>query len=340
MTDLSWHWPWALLLLPLPWIVRALLPPRPAVQAALQVAHLQRWTLDQQTSGSAQPQPLPRTAALLALAVWCCLLLALARPYQLGEVVEAPVSGRDLLLAVDLSQSMEIEDMQWQNRPVNRLLVVKQVISDFIQRRSGDRLGLVLFGSEAYLQAPLTFDRNTVNTLLLEAQIGLAGQKTAIGDAIGLAVKRLQPQPDSSRVLVLITDGANTSGELEPLKAASLAAQNQIRIYTIGLGAEAMEVPSFFGTRTINPSRDMDEQSLQAIARTTGGAYFRARNSQELQQIYALLDELEPTEKDPQMYRPQQNLYHWPLALALLFSLLLALQQSAVWPPLRSRRHD
>lgn len=335
MIELSWHWPWAFLLLPLPWMVRAFLPAHEPFQAALRVPNLERWQLaghDAMTADLTARGRIP----WLALLLWLALLTALARPYQLGDVIELPVSGRDLMLAVDLSGSMEIEDMQWANRPVNRLVVVKQVIGDFIERRLGDRLGLILFGSEAYLQAPLTFDRTTVRQLLLESQIGLAGQKTAIGDAIGLAVKRLLQQPQDSRVIVLITDGASNSGELEPLRAAALAARNQIRIYTIGLGAEAMEVPSFFGSRTVNPSRDMDEQALRDIAQTTGGAYFRARNSQELQQIYALLDELEPTEQDPQRFRPQQNLFQWPLLLAFVLSLLLALQQSG-WRPYAGR---
>lgn len=332
--ELNWHWPWVFILLPLPWLVRALLPPLPPQQAALRVAVLQRWQLAA-TSNNGASGAVGGAIPWLALGVWLALLTALARPYQLGNVVEMPVSGRDLMLAVDLSGSMEIEDMQWENRPVNRLVVVKQVIGEFIERRLGDRLGLILFGSEAYLQTPLTFDRATVKELLLEAQIGLAGQKTAIGDAIGLGIKRLQQQPQESRVIVLITDGANNAGALEPQKAAALAAQHNIRIYTIGLGAEAMEVPSFFGSRTVNPSRDMDEEALRDIARLTGGSYFRARNSNELQSIYALLDELEPTERDPQIFRPQQSLYHWPLLLAFVLSLLLALQQSGGLPALR-----
>lgn len=329
LMQLHWHWPWAFLLLPLPWIVRAFLPAHKPQQAALKVAHLNLWQLNDGNSVSTVKNN-SRAADIIALCLWLALLTALARPYQLGEVVELPVSGRDLLLAVDLSQSMEIEDMQFNNRAVNRLVVVKRVIGDFIERRAGDRLGLILFGSEAYLQAPLTFDRHTVKALLNEAQIGLAGPKTAIGDAIGLAVKRLQDQPESSRVVILITDGANTSGELEPLKAAELAALNHIKIYTIGLGANAMEVPSFFGTRTVNPSRDMDEKTLREVASLTGGNYFRAHNTSELQQIYALLDKLEPSEQDPQIFRPQANLWHWPLLFALLISFILALHQSGL----------
>jgi Ca-activated chloride channel family protein len=221
---------------------------------------------------------------------------------------------------------MDIEDMKWQGRPVNRLFTVKKVLNDFVSQRQGDRLGLVLFGSQAYLQAPLTFDWQTVQTLMNEAQIGLAGKKTAIGDAIGLTIKRLQSNPEQSRVVIVLTDGANTAGEVEPLKAAELALQSKVKIYTIGLGAEAMEVSSFFGTRQVNPSRDLDESTLQKMADITGGHYFRARDSKELEQIYAMIDQLEPTEKDPEIFRPQINVYFWPLAFALLTSFIMALQ--------------
>ena len=152
---------------------------------------------------------------------------------------------------------------------------------DFINRRVGDRVGLILFGTQAYLQTPITFDRKTVQTLLDEAVIGLAGDNTAIGDAIGLAVKRLKNQPANSRVLILLTDGANTAGEVSPLKAAELAAANQLKIYTIGVGADEMIVRTFFGSRKVNPSRDLDENTLVKVAESTGGRYFRARNSDD-----------------------------------------------------------
>ena len=333
--ELEWHWPWALLLIPLPWMIRAFIPAANVQHAALRVPNLAQWHYAADSKPSTG-QPLWR-AWLMPLLIWLSLLVALARPYQSGEVVQLPVSGRDLMLAVDISQSMEVEDMRWNNRPVNRLQLVKQVLDEFITERQGDRLGLLLFGSNAYLQAPLTFDTATVRQFMSEAQIGLAGKKTAIGDAIGLTIKRLKNNPENSRVMILLTDGANTAGEVEPLKAAELAAQNSVKIYTIGLGADVMEVPSFFGTRRINPSRDLDEQALRQIAQQTGGSFFRARNSEELQQIYQFIDELEPTEKDPQVYRPQQNLYHWPLLVAFVLSLLVALQQLSPTFGVRSR---
>ncbi len=322
---IDWHWPWAFYLLPLPLIIFWLLPKVKQQEAALKVPDLTLWQTSNATSQIHSQQTWP--ALILPALLWLALLTALARPHILGEVVELPTSGRDLMLAIDISGSMEIEDMKWNKRPVNRLFTVKKVLNNFIAQRQGDRLGLVLFGSQAYLQVPLTFDWQTVQTLMNEAQIGLAGKKTAIGDAIGLTIKRLQSNPEQSRVVILLTDGANTAGEVEPLKAAELAQQSKVKIYTIGLGADAMEVASFFGSRQVNPSRDLDEGTLQKMADITGGHYFRARDSKELEQIYDMIDQLEPTEKDPEIFRPQINIYYWPLGLALLLSFIIALQK-------------
>lgn len=321
---IDWHWPWVFYLLPLPLLIFWVLPKVKRQEAALKVPSLSLWktsdTSTQIKSDNAWP------SFILPALLWLSLLTALARPHILGETVELPTSGRDLMLAIDLSGSMDIEDMQWKGKPVNRLFTVKSVLNDFISQRQGDRIGLVLFGTQAYLQAPLTFDWQTVRTLMNEAQIGLAGKSTAIGDAIGLTIKRLQSHPEQSRVVILLTDGANTSGEVDPLKAAELAQQSNVKIYTIGLGADSMEVSSFFGTRQVNPSRDLDEKSLQQIAELTGGHYFRAKDSKDLEQIYDMIDQLEPTEKDPEIFRPQINVYFWPLAAALLISFIMALQ--------------
>lgn len=321
---IDWHWPWAFFLLPLPLIIFWLLPKVKRQEAALKVPDLTLWQVSDSRSHIQGQRSWP--SYILPSLLWLALLTALARPHILGDSIELPTSGRDLMLAIDISGSMNIEDMQWDNRPVNRLFTVKKVLTDFISQRQGDRLGLVLFGSQAYLQAPLTFDRETIQTLMNEAQIGLAGKQTAIGDAIGLTIKRLQSHPEQSRVVILLTDGANTAGEVQPLKAAELAKQSDMKIYTIGLGADAMEVSSFFGSRQVNPSRDLDEGTLQKIADMTGGHYFRARDSKELEQIYDLIDQLEPTEKDPEIFRPQINIYYWPLGIALLISFIMTLQ--------------
>jgi Ca-activated chloride channel family protein len=321
---IHFEWPWLLSLLPLPLLIRWLLPAhKPVEQAALKVPFL-----DDFSEGDArvisQTGHWPFLAAAIA---WILLIVACTRPQWLGEPIEQAVSGRDLMLAVDLSGSMEVQDFVINRQAVDRLTATKWVAGDFINRRVGDRIGLILFGTQAYLQTPLTFDRKTVMTLLDESAIGLAGDNTAIGDAIGLAVKRLKNQEVNSRVLILMTDGANTAGEVSPLKAAELAAENQLKIYTIGIGADEMLVRSFFGAQKVNPSQDLDEKTLTAIAEKTGGVYFRARNTDELNKIYQLLDQLEPVEKDKQYFRPRSELYYWPLTGALLLAAAIALSR-------------
>jgi len=315
------YWPWLLLLLPLPLLVRRLMPTAPQQQdAALRVPFLEDFEGGAKTLNSRSRQSLH---IWLAAVAWVMLVLAAARPQWLGEPLELPMSGRDLMLAVDLSQSMEEEDFRLANQWVDRLTATKKVAGEFIERREGDRIGLILFGEQAYLQTPLTFDRKTVKALLYESAIGLAGRSTAIGDAIGLGVKRLQNRPAENRVLILLTDGANTAGEIEPIRAAELAARKGVKVYTIGIGADEIIVRSFFGSRRVNPSRDLDEKTLKAIADKTGGRYFRARDINELKGIYRLLDELEPIEQEKQLFRPVHALYPWPLGVALILASLI-----------------
>ncbi|MFO7550994.1 MAG: VWA domain-containing protein [Haliea sp.] len=327
---ITWLWPWVALLLPLPLLMRRFWPAAHSEEPALRVPFFQRWqALGQQQSQRGNDGN--RATLLLLWLLWICLLLAAARPIWIGDPVELPKSGRDLMLAVDLSGSMRVEDMQVGNNLVRRIDAVRTVGADFISRRQGDRVGLILFGSNAYVQSPLTFDVATVEQFLLDARIGFAGQETAIGDAIGLAVKRLRERPAESRVLVLLTDGQDTASTIGTMDAARLAQGLGIRIYTIGIGADQLALPglfgSSFGSRRVNPSSDMDEAALQEIANTTGGRYFRARDPQELVGIYQLLDELEPIEQEAATYRPRQALGHWPLLLALLLSFVLAWQQ-------------
>ena len=232
------------------------------------------------------------------------------------------------MLAVDISGSMQAEDMSINGTTTNRLAAVKNVVGKFTQKRQGDKLGLILFGSNAYVQSPLTFDTKTIRQFLNEAQIGFAGRETAIGDAIGLAVKRLRQRPSESRVLILLTDGANTAGEGDPIEAAKLAQESDITIYTIGVGADEMTVPGLFGSRfgarRINPSTDLDEKVLKSIASTTGGSYFRAKNPEELEEIYTTVEKLEPIEQNVSTFRPTSELFYWPLSISFCLSLFLA----------------
>jgi Ca-activated chloride channel family protein len=316
-------WPWILSLAPLPLVYRWLRKPADVRIRALRAPLLANAAGDATTAATHSWR---KSLLLIGLTfIWLSTLVALARPIWIGEPVALPTNGRDILLAVDISGSMEREDMQLNGRMVNRLVAVKEVVGDFVIERQGDRLGLILFGAKAYLQTPLTFDRKTMQTLLYEAQLGFAGNGTAIGDAIGLSVKRLQERPENHRVVILLTDGANNAGELDPLKAAELASRAKVKIYTIGIGAEVMESRSIFGSRITNPSADLDEKTLTGIAQATGGKFFRARNPQELSAIYSELNRLEPIEQDAETIRPIAALYHWPLALAFALSLLLAL---------------
>ncbi len=310
-------WPWLLALLPLPWLLHRLGRINTGSGTARAPALPLQARLADLPGVSSQSQGSSRWLKLLLAFAWILLVLALARPQHIGENTQMPVTGRDLMLAVDISPSMEERDMVLQGRVLNRLEALKVVLDDFIDRRQGDRLGLLLFGTEPYMQAPLTFDHETLRTLLFEAGLGMAGRATAIGDAIGLAVKRLRERPQEHRVLILLTDGANTAGELTPQNARDLAAASNVRIHTIGIGAESAIRRGLFGIQRVNPSSDLDEALLQDIATATGGQYFRARSIEELQGIYQEIDRLEPMELAGRSWRPVTELYAWPAAMAL-----------------------
>ena len=305
---------WALAALPLPLLAWFWLPRvKESRVGALRVPFYAALAQGERAAARSRHWPL-----VLAALAWLLLVLAAARPQWLGEPVPLPMAGRDLMLAVDISLSMTEEDMVIGGQVVDRLTAVKAVAGDFIERRQGDRVGLILFGQQAYLQTPLTFDRPTARTLLFESAVGLAGRETAIGDAIGLAVKRLRDSPSKERVLVLLTDGTNTAGNIAPLKAAELAAEAGVRIYTIGVGADPRSAIGRGARRS-----PLDERTLQSIAQSTGGRYFRTRDVAELQAIYGLLDELEPVQSDQQVFRPVDELFGWPLSLALLLSAVV-----------------
>jgi Ca-activated chloride channel family protein len=320
----SFAWPWVFLFLPLPVLVHRYFKPKIEEKTAIVVPFYQQ-VLKQKTDIQNLITPKYSNLIILCL-IWALFITSAARPQWVGEPITLSNSGRDLLLAVDISDSMEQTDMLMNGLNVSRLMAVKKVVSDFIERRQGDRIGLVLFGTNAYLQTPLTFDTQTVAQFLQEAQLGFAGPKTAIGDAIGLSIKRLQAlqNNDATRVMILLTDGANTAGEVSPLQAANLATQTGVKIYTIGIGADEMIVKGFFGPRRINPSAQLDEKTLVAIAEKTKGQYFRARETEQLDNIYKELDKLEPIEDEQEWLRPTRSLFYWPLGIALGLSAILA----------------
>lgn len=314
-------WPWALAALPLPLLAHLLPPASPFTGAALRLPFLAELP-GIATAAAGRPSRWRLAAAVLA---WLLLVLAAARPEWVGEPVRLPVAGRDLMLAVDVSGSMEQPDYELDGRPVSRLAVVKAVAARFVERRTQDRLGLILFGTNAYVQTPLTFDGKTVAAMLRDAVVGLAGRETAIGDAIGLAVKRLREQPDGNRVLILLTDGANTAGQLDPLAAAKLAHDAGVRIYTIAIGGGEVGVRTPFGMRLLQQGGDYDPETLKRIAEVTSGRFFAVTGREELETVYRELDRLEPSLRDERTYHPRESLYVWPAAGALLLSVLLAL---------------
>jgi Ca-activated chloride channel family protein len=321
-------WPWLLLALPLPLLSRWLLPAARTIGAALRVPYDARLDAIVQAPGHALRGG--RVHPLLVLA-WILLCIAAARPQQLGEAVQPPQVGRDLMLALDLSGSMGEPDMELGGRPVDRLTAAKAVLADFLDRRAGDRVGLLVFGRRAYALTPLTLDRDSVREQLGDSVVGLAGQETAIGDAIGLAVKRLRTQPAEQRVVILLTDGVNTAGTLDPAKAAELARGEHVRVHTVAFGGEG--ALSLFGFKLPMPGAgdEIDETSLRAIARQTGGRFFRARDTGELAGIYAEIDRLEPVRRPGQAVRPRLERYAWPLSAALLCVLL-----AFAWPRRRT----
>lgn len=331
---LEFTWIWIYWILPLPILARYLIPTIQTGGQAIRVPFYQRISeigeddhIHSSRGGLIQK--------ILLILAWILLVTAAARPQWIGEPIELPTTGRDLMIAADISGSMKAEDMQLNGQSATRLAVVQSVVGDFVERRKGDRLGLILFGTHAYLQTPLTFDRQTLGILLQEATIGIAGEQTAIGEAIAMAVKRLRDRPQQSRVLILLTDGQNTAGEISPAQATELAVAEGVRIHTIGIGADQMTVRSFFGNRTINPSAELDEKSLKNIATSTGGLYFRARNTLELKQIYLNLDQLEPIDHEAEIFRPKTELYTLPLGFTLLISILISLLKTNIFNRLR-----
>lgn len=313
-------WRWMLLAIPLPWLLHALLPARRGSDAALRVpwsARLQRIA----TAGTITP--MTRGFPWLLFLAWCLLCVAAARPQQLGPAIAPPQVGRDLMLAVDLSASMGEEDMELGGRIVDRLTAAKAVLADFLDRRIGDRVGLVVFGERAYALTPMTLDRDSVREQLDGSVVGLAGRATAIGDAIALATKRLQKQPADQRVLILLTDGVNTAGTLEPSKAAQIARDEGVRIHAIAFGGDGGV--SVFGFQLPMGGDDVDEAGLQRIAALTGGRFFRARDTEALAGIYAEIDTLEPIQRQGQAVRPRIERYPLPLGWALAVALLAVL---------------
>ncbi|MEW8316641.1 MAG: VWA domain-containing protein [Candidatus Thiodiazotropha endolucinida] len=337
----EFHWPWMALLLLLPLLIRFFWS-RPLNRQHESVEGTQTTLLHptlahlQDAFHTRQPrQPLSaRLHSWLLHLLWLALVLALMRPQWLEPYTENRTAGYDLMLAVDASHSMNALDFTLNDEQVSRMQVVKGVVAKFIEGRQGDRIGLVVFGSKAYVLSPLTYDRKAVNSLLSEVIPRIAGDGTAIGDALGLGVKKLRERPQGSRVLLLIADGENTAGTIPPLKAAQLAAEEGIRIYSIGVGSDKKRVPIMENGRIITRTDlGFNEAVMREIAEAADGAYFRATDTAALEKIYQHIDELEKTEAESRTVFIPQPLYYWPLSAALLLLLVLG-----IYPEGRQRR--
>jgi Ca-activated chloride channel family protein len=324
-------WWWAVLFLPLPLLARSVLPAVESAELALAVPLLNQHKLSRQPAAMSSN----RLAKICLGLFWICLVAAACRPLWLGEPISRSVSGRDLMLAVDISGSMQEADMRINGLAASRLDVLKYVVGEFIDGREGDRLGLILFGTNAYSYVPLTFDLATLKKLLQDVSAGLAGRYTAIGDAIGLAVKLMRQQASAHRVLILVTDGSNTAGINDPMIAALIAREEGLTIHTIGVGTDEQALSKEYGVQSIPAGTALNERLLRSIAAETGGKYFRATNSQSLEQIYATLDKLELIEREFQSYRPRTELFYWPLLLGIL-TMLFYLAWKISW----STRND
>ncbi|OFE11454.1 hypothetical protein PHACT_12955 [Pseudohongiella acticola] len=321
---LEFSWPWALLALPLPLLIYFLIPRAPRQDAALRVPFYRR--LVQLHTDSSRSFNKNILILLFCTLIWLLVVAAGSRPQWVGEPIEIPTTGRDMMLTLDLSGSMEARDMFLNNTQLSRFQVMKAVISDFVEKRQGDRLGIGLFAAHAYVMTPMTRDLETVGRLVEELEIGMIDESaTAIGDAIGLSVKHLREQPDNNRILILLTDGINNAGELTPSQAAQLARTEGIKMHIVGVASDQFAQRSLFGNRAGALVSEIDDDAMAAAANMTGGEYFRARTLEDMIRIYDDLDAMEPIEQDEQTYRPITQLFHWPLGIALLLSFLLAM---------------
>ncbi|PYC25494.1 hypothetical protein DMX02_05435 [Pseudomonas jessenii] len=300
-------YPWLLLLLPLPWLAYRYLPAYNEARSAVRVPFFAAMSRAVGEAPGIVGNRRNHWQLLLNVLVWALILLAAARPVFVEKPIERQQPVRDLMLAIDLSQSMETEDFTNANgEKINRLAAVKEVVQGFIDKRKEDRLGLIVFGTGAYPQAPLTLDHASLSLLLADTGIGMAGPNTAIGDAIGLSLKLLDKAHEQEKVLILLTDGNDTSSAITPDHAAEMAANKGVIIHTIGIGD-----PSASGEAKVNLS------ALEQIAKTTGGQFFRAEDRNALDQVYATLDRLTPHQVKTLSHQPQRELFYWPLGAAV-----------------------
>ncbi|WP_210092389.1 VWA domain-containing protein [Ruegeria sp. HKCCSP346] len=306
----SFSAPWVFLLLPLPLLVYAIAPPRRETTVSIRIPFFRR--VAQAAGVEPQSGSMIRTRARLQTAsaalIWILLVLALARPERLGDPLVMEKSARDVVLALDISGSMDQRDFRTgSGAPMQRLEAVKEVLRQFISERDGDRMALIIFGTRAFIQAPFTEDLNSLNGFLDQTQVGMAGPNTALGDAIGLGIRTFESSEVDQRLMIVLSDGADTSSRMTPVNASAIAAEKNVVVYTIGVGD-----PNATGEDRV------DLQALKDIADRTGGEYFFADDATALEQTYARIDSQNPRMVETQSYRPKQSLAHIPLLIALI----------------------
>lgn len=321
--------PYAVFLLIVPVLLRYLLPAVKGLHGdALRVPFIKDLEKIKIQSGGIWGRGFPEKGSSTGLAllyvIYALLVTAVARPQWIGEPVRVKNYSRDILLVMDISNSMLQPDFTINNRRINRLSAVKKVASEFIQKRRDDRMGLVLFGTRAYLQAPITYDKRSVQEILWNTDAGMAGDSTSIGDAMGMALKSLQDSKDKDKkIIILLTDGENNDGSLSLPEAINLAKSEGVKVYTIGVGAEGSLIQSFFGFQIAAPNSGLDEEGLKRLAAETKGNYFRAKDTESLRRIYDIIDKLEPDENDEQYVVETKELFYVPLIAALVLAGIL-----------------
>jgi Ca-activated chloride channel family protein len=307
---IEFSYPYAFLLLLLPIFVIWFAPTYKEKKQSVQVPYFDRLvkvTGEIPQSGAVIINRRNIQRFIVAIA-WLCIVTAIAKPEVVGAPIVQQKSARDLMIAVDLSGSMSVEDFKTKDgRLVNRLTAVKEVLADFATGRTNDRLGLILFGDSPYLQAPFTEDTTTWLQLLNESDIGMAGQSTSFGDAIGLSISVFEKSATENRVLIVLTDGNDTSSKVPPVEAAKVAAAYNIKIYTIAIGD-----PEAVGETKV------DLKVLEQMAELTGGSSFQALNREELQGVYQAINDLEPQLFDTQSFRPRTSAHHYPIVLFVI----------------------
>jgi Ca-activated chloride channel family protein len=310
---IEFQFAWAFLLLLIPLLMHWLAPAYREPRLAVRVPFMQ--VLQRLTGATEERTALVRRTRLQAgqvILAWIALVVALARPVWLDEPIVRELPMRDLLVALDLSGSMDTRDFTDRaGARSDRLAAAKSVLDDFLARREGDRVGLIFFGSAAYVQAPFTEDLNVVRELLDEAQVRMLGPRTVLGDAIGVAIGLFDRSQVDERILIVLTDGNDSGSMVPPLRAAEIARDKGVTIHTVAMGD-----PEAAGEQAL------DEATLEALAEKTGGAFYHADDRADLERIYASLDRLNPRQVETASYRPERELYFWPMGFAIVLSLL------------------